>query len=67
MRRIFRHLQIGTGPRRSPSACSDILGKKDALGVHVQVVAELDDGSVRQQVSDGLADLWINDAAHSSY
>ena len=30
MRRVFRYLQIGTGPRRSPSACSEILKKKDA-------------------------------------
>ena len=29
-RRIFRHLQIDTGSRRSPSACSKIFRKKDA-------------------------------------
>ena len=26
VRRVVRHLQIGTGPRRSPSACSEIVG-----------------------------------------
>ena len=31
VRRVFRYLQIGTGPRRSPSACAEIL-KKIALG-----------------------------------
>jgi hypothetical protein len=28
VRRVFRHLRIGAGPRRSPSACSEILRKK---------------------------------------
>ena len=32
VRRIFRHLQIGEAPRRSPSACSEMLRKKIALG-----------------------------------
>ena len=27
---VFRYRQIGTGPRRSPSACSETLKKKNA-------------------------------------
>ena len=33
MRRVFRHLQIGTGPRRSPSACSEVSKKKARVDV----------------------------------
>ena len=28
VRRVFRYLQVGTGPRRSPSACSEILERR---------------------------------------
>ena len=38
VRRIFRCPQIDTGPRRSPSACSEIL-KKDVEAVFMQVVS----------------------------
>ena len=27
MRRVSRYLQLGTGPRRSPSACAGVFGK----------------------------------------
>ena len=39
-RRVFRHLQIGTGPRRSPSACSEILKKRRALTIRQRSASE---------------------------
>ena len=50
-RRVLRYLQSGTGPRRSPSACSEILKKNSRL-------AELggqegDDGAWRRFPDDG--------------
>ena len=34
MRRVFEYLQIGTGPRRSPSASSEIL-KKNSMAAEL--------------------------------
>ena len=36
-RRVFGNLQIGTGPQRSPSACSEMLKKKRARRCHRMV------------------------------
>ena len=43
VRCVFRYLQIDTGPRRLPSACSKTLKKKRARPVFAVVAREVDD------------------------
>ena len=54
-RRVFRHLQIGTWPRRSPSACSEMFIKKTALGPN-------DDGVLCEGAARDAANVILQDS-----
>ena len=51
VRRVFRYLQIGTGPRRSPSACSEILKKKTVWRMYASALGSDCSSSSRQSLS----------------
>ena len=55
MRRVFGHLQSGTGPRQSPSACSERPKKKRAekFGILREQGAEAEIASTLHQLQQG--------------
>ena len=61
-RRVFRHLQIDTGPRPSPSACSEILGKKTRIPLESSCRGRRDEC---RHVYTGATDMPLSDAETS--
>ena len=56
-RHVFRHLQIDRGPRRSPSACAEMMEKKGARPLIPNAFIVVTDVKIRSSFSEKERDL----------